>query len=681
MASHGSSKKMLFPPSVQIAKLIMPLKKNREFIIALQKANMIDLIPVDTAYSMEAVNIRESKEKTNILLTKLSTILDAIYLSSDVTSRLQEQVEVDSSFDSIVTLIEETVNDDFTQISDLVNIIEESESEISQFNDLNDFYLNLKRFDVDPSLLFKGERTFTIFGYINENSFERLNWELREITNNSVVIIKQESENDQYPILLTALNKYEESVMNSLRQYNAEIISISEEYSDFDFAHITEIIEAKEAKLLEYKEEMSTYRKEKSDLLLAYYELLTIENERFDLFSKMKRTKSTLICWGWVKETDVDRFKDYMTNTLGDAVDIEITTPDFSEEHYPSAVSNTQSGFFKPYRDLVSAFGVPGYNEIDPMGIMVFLFPFLFGLMFADVGHGLIMALVGLFALYYRKTKGEVTNEFGAYIVNGAELLIMCGISAFFFGFIFGSFFGDETFLRSISWLSFLDVFWDHMFDSSGKRNVMTVLIISFAVGVLIISFGLCLNIYQKIIYRHSIIDPLAPFFLLVFYWGVIIALAVNPTIGFALLAIGLVGLFTVEIMHGGGEGAMMAFDHILSLISNTLSFGRILALNMVHAILSGLPYIMYDRFAGTHLVSHDPATWSLNLWPFIFCATIGALIVIPIEGLISFLHTLRLNWVEWFSKFYEGRGYVFDPVKVKRYHTVEKIISTSAVT
>jgi vacuolar-type H+-ATPase subunit I/STV1 len=80
----------------------------------------------------------------------------------------------------------------------------------------------------------------------------------------------------------------------------------------------------------------------------------------------------------------------------------------------------------------------------------------------------------------------------------------------------------------------------------------------------------------------------------------------------------------------------------------------------------------MYDRFGGTSMVVHDPAEWSLYIGPFIFCAVIGALIVIPVEGLISFLHTLRLNWVEWYSRFYEGRGYAFKPVTVNRRHTIE---------
>ena len=117
----------------------------------------------------------------------------------------------------------------------------------------------------------------------------------------------------------------------------------------------------------------------------------------------------------------------------------------------------------------------------------------------------------------------------------------------------------------------------------------------------------------------------------------------------------------------------MLAVDHLLSLFSNTLSFGRLLAMNTIHFVLAFLPYLFADKFIeGVNVLNHSVLTWEVDIGIWIICAAIGAMIVVPVETVFSTLQSLRLNWVEFFGKFYKGNGTPFVPVKIRRIHSVE---------
>jgi len=123
----------------------------------------------------------------------------------------------------------------------------------------------------------------------------------------------------------------------------------------------------------------------------------------------------------------------------------------------------------------------------------------------------------------------------------------------------------------------------------------------------------------------------------------------------------------------------MLGLDHVLSLLSNTFSFGRLLAMNTIHFVFSFLPYLFINMAVGTSeysLINHEAGQWfevvsPLFIW-WAIAAIIGSLIVIPVETTFSTLQALRLNWVEFFSKFFQGDGIPFSPVEIKRELTQE---------
>jgi vacuolar-type H+-ATPase subunit I/STV1 len=193
---------------------------------------------------------------------------------------------------------------------------------------------------------------------------------------------------------------------------------------------------------------------------------------------------------------------------------------------------------------------------------------------------------------------------------------------------------------------------------------------------------GIWLKFIQNMKYGHGFASKIAPVLLSLFYVGIFSVLyqiiganvashaheglikegfVLPPIPGFNIIIIITIALipilFIVEYLHAKAEGIMDAIDHIIALFSNTLSFSRLMALLLVHAILSGIPFTLI----GYNLALVSPLTESAANW--VIGIVFGLFLIVPLEGLLSFLNSLRLHWVEWFSKFYVGDGKPYTPI------------------
>ncbi|MHA2278706.1 MAG: V-type ATPase 116kDa subunit family protein, partial [Candidatus Kariarchaeaceae archaeon] len=416
----------------------------------------------------------------------------------------------------------------------------------------------------------------------------------------------------------------------------------------------------------------------------------------------------TCILWAWLPDDRKDEFKTSMHSATDGSAIVDFKSGRFDPTITPTYTKNSE--FMQPMRGLVSSFGTPSQKEVDPYPFVKILFPVLFGIMFADVGHGFLLFLIGVWAYRKKKKMDEIPQGISGYMYGGSELLIIMGLTSFLIGFPMNSVFGDETLLWSIEPIRniFEPTTWDFFFkfanesteqeygsisackDDLGpgehcaiERNYVNFLVFSFIVGAIVILLGLILNLYQLRNHRHSDSDLYAALTLTGIYVSAIIT-AVFAVLGISFLvfiSIGLIGVnlfltLYIEKRAHGVDGLMLGVDHIISLLSNTFSFGRLLAMNTIHFVLAFLPYLFLDKaFPG--LLNHDvdEISWMetnqlIILW--VISAALGALIVIPVETTFSTLQSLRLNWVEFFGKFFKGEGVEFKPVKVKRLYTTE---------
>ena len=331
------------------------------------------------------------------------------------------------------------------------------------------------------------------------------------------------------------------------------------------------------------------------------------------------------------------------------------------ETYPPTRILNSR--FVKPFEELTKLYGLPKYDEIDPTPFLAVTFPIIFGLMFGDVGHGLVLLIGGL-------TMGLLIKN-GQGMKNVCYILAACGFGAVIAGLLFGEFFGMQIF----------HPLWFSPFE--GQGNVFNFIIFSLFVGIAQIISGLVIEMANFAV-KHQYADALLTsipkmafyiggVYIIAFYqlnfgaWlsGPILA-AVLP---FTILVIGkpiYLKIAKPKNGHGGAEHAEMdtisgrlfeGGDFFTRLLSNTISYTRILALLMAHWALLLVVY-QISGLIGTG------NTLTLILGGIVIIG--GNIFVIALEGLIVFIHTLRLHFYEWFSKFYAGTGVEFKPYQTR---------------
>jgi len=333
-------------------------------------------------------------------------------------------------------------------------------------------------------------------------------------------------------------------------------------------------------------------------------------------------------------------------------------------EKVPTILKPTPS-YMKAFEKLTFAFGYPSGDEVNPVRIEAITFPILFGIMFADVGQGVLLVLFGiLFSIVKRKIDLEEVSDIIRYVLEGSEMFILWGISTTFFGFLFGEFFGPSGFIHPVS-LGKFGPFYIGGFEPMSEP--MKMLRLSVLIGVLHLSIGLIIRSVNEIKIRHyrHLSVPICWLWLLWggffmwAYWGGIsniskwFAEGLYMLLGIILLPLILLILFT-GIAEGFMEGLGFGVEVFAETLSHTMSYCRLMALGLVHGVMNYLFLVLGGVEHGIFPPSSIPII------------AIGTILVMIIEGLVVFVHTLRLHWVEWFSKFYHGEGIPYKPFKLE---------------
>ena len=325
--------------------------------------------------------------------------------------------------------------------------------------------------------------------------------------------------------------------------------------------------------------------------------------------------------------------------------------------------------FIRPFELITKMYGIPSYSEIDPTPFLAFTFPFIFGLMFGDIGHGLILIVSGILGgiIFRKKTLGKFS-----------WIVFYCGIGATLGGFLYGEFFGNESIFGIplqpiLIYVPFLGPV--NIYDP--LQNIQTVFMFALFIGVVHINLGWSLEFINYV--RQSkkylaITNSLMKIILLtggtylIFHYG--INLRVWLSFPYPILLVILPGILLIVLKPLGkifrisylkkesygslmGEGTVETFETALSILSNVASYIRLLALALAHIAL------MISIQALTGLIQGEGLLFDiLRITGLIF----GNLLVILLEGILVFINTIRLHFYEFFFKFYKGTGTEFFP-------------------
>lgn len=321
---------------------------------------------------------------------------------------------------------------------------------------------------------------------------------------------------------------------------------------------------------------------------------------------------------------------------------------------------------FRPYEILTKMYGTPAYSEIDPTPFLFFTFPLIFGLMFGDIGHGLCLIIAGIIGGIFIKKSNMRKMSW---------IIFYCGWGAIIGGILYGEFFGSEE-IFGIPLNPYIIPFLNISLNNP-LENVMIIFKAAVIIGVIQLNLGWFIQFinYWKQKQKYiAIADSLMKIFLLsggtylVFTWGFDIYTWMEPPYpilwtlipGILLIVMKPMGrllgiTYLKDKSFGGlmGEGTIEAFETVLSVMSNVVSYIRLLALALAHISLLIAIQAMVDLLQGEGILIEI-----FRVLGLIF----GNAVVILIEGLLVFINSIRLTFYEFFSKFFQGSGTEFFP-------------------
>ncbi|MFX1399232.1 MAG: V-type ATP synthase subunit I [Promethearchaeota archaeon] len=374
---------------------------------------------------------------------------------------------------------------------------------------------------------------------------------------------------------------------------------------------------------------------------------------------KKEKTKSTSI---------ENKKKKLVKEKLEQENDLEDSKEEFfnNESDEPPRLTKKHIFFVRPFVSLVKMYGVPSYSEVDPTPFLAITFPLLFGLMFGDIGHGIVLVICGFLGAIIFRNKGENFRNF-------CWIVFYCGWGAIFGGFLYGESFGMESFL-----------IWHltPILENPLGDNLVYVLKFAIIIGVIHINLGWTIqavNYWRQkkkyLAFSDSFIkiSLLTGGTILLFIWGFDIdswfqdpypiLLTLIP--GFLLIVLKPMGkIFRISYLkkesYGSlmGEASMEAFETLLSVLSNAASYIRLLALAIAHIALMIAIETLIGFISGEGIV--------LDILRLIGLI-VGNAVVILLEGLMAFVNNIRLHFYEFFFKFYSGSGKEFVPFHLER--------------
>jgi V/A-type H+-transporting ATPase subunit I len=320
----------------------------------------------------------------------------------------------------------------------------------------------------------------------------------------------------------------------------------------------------------------------------------------------------------------------------------------------------------KPFQMLVSGYGMPSYNTIDPTLFVAVTFLIMFGMMFGDVGHGLVLLISGILL----SVKSLRFKDVG-------KLVAACGIASAVFGVLYGSFFGVETLIPAL-WLKPLE-------------GITALFKVAIGFGVVVVSLGIILNIANSV-RSHSFVenffDKSGPLVGIIYWSGIGIAVTFMMSSGRLPHPIIFFGLFIVPLVlfllrgpilkivgkrrdafpDGAGtyimEGLVGVLEILMGYLANTVSFIRVAAFGLAHAGL------FVAVFSMAELVAAKPggviASWTILI--------LGNVVIILLEGLVVTIQALRLEYYEFFGKFFKPSTSEYKPAFMGRFVGTENV-------
>ena len=669
----------------------------------------------------------EKFEKDDMILEKiniLSQSLESLFKNLDITESDFEKIKIKPDqrkkfeakdvYDILSQLINE-ISYYSHRIDELKKYRTSIEVELEKINTIHASYLFLEKYKLTRDKL-------KVFDHLEFKAFTTFSKNLENIENIFEFshfpnfLHYDNLADDRIAFFIIYPKKQEEEFKNRIRIIHAEEIPILKKYllaNGINFPRITKEIKFVITSLNKNNKELERIRDDNLLLFAAAYEIVqNLEEYNWvsHQFEDLPLNRNSLSFYlpsekkEEIRQGLVEKFEDRITIESIDIKKHKFVTLKEDKDHVhsgklkeekddtdskeesteheekekdlrDSAPTIMRNNFLvRPFETITKMYGVPTYSEIDPTPLIAITFPILFGIMFGDMGHGLVLIISGFVGwLVFRNKKGK---DF----LNFCWIIFYCGFGAVLMGFLYGEFFGMHE-------IKLLNTVFMHLEPvnipivnitlNNPLNNIMTVFKFAVIIGVFHLNLGWFvqfLNYWNQSRKFLGFTDSLVKIMILtggtilIFTYGFDIYTWLEPPYPILLPLVPGILLIVLKpfgkIFHlsylkeetvGGliGEGTMEAFETLLSIMSNAASYIRLLALALAHISLMVAIIAMGNLVQGEGIVNDI-----VNVVGSIF----GNMLVILLEGLLVFINAIRLHFYEFFFKFYQGSGVNYIP-------------------
>ncbi|MFZ2410745.1 MAG: V-type ATP synthase subunit I [Candidatus Methanoperedens sp.] len=603
--------------------------------------------------------------KLSEYLLSLRTISNQLGVLGKEPSLKQSSKELPSQIDEKITKLQKEVSSHFDELRSLEFKIKEKEDLVSAVKPFFGLPLSLEAY--------AGYETVKAYtGFIDAE----IEPQLSKITNNYELFTGEYEKRKIFALFIPVV--YEAPVQKLLqdeRSYVELKVPALKGNPPVIFDELTKEISSLKEKHASIKSELDSIKKEYSEFITAADEYLSIETQKAEAPLRFATSPNAFIIDGWVPASKYDEIEKQLNEATGGLVYLTKTEEEVKEEEIPIELENP--GPAKPFELLIDTFATPKYNEIDPASVLFITFPLFYGIMLGDVGYGIIVAAMAYF----------IKNKFKTGGLNAlALILFLSSLLSIIFGFIYGEFFGFPLFnvvvkgelehgLLGISGPAIAGIHMPvHRFG-----EVQGLLLLTLVIGILHILLGLVIGFRNHVIehgLKHAIFAKGS--WMMILIGGVMAIAKLMPAVmsklpiptsdpvfavGGGLAIIGLILLIA-------GEGFISILE-IPTLLSNVLSYSRILAIGLSSAGIA----LAVNTLSMNLFIKPDGVLMGKGIGLAIVGVVIlfiGHLINLLLGILGPGLHSLRLQYVEFFTKFYEGGGKKYVPFGYNRKYTEE---------
>ncbi|MFW6071964.1 MAG: V-type ATP synthase subunit I [Thermoplasmatota archaeon] len=678
---------------------ISDVERDKEITDLIEPGGIPDIISKLTEYDM-----------------KLSAITEIFERLSDERSTVQEftnPIEIEKikrekkDFDEVLYKIDELIEKHGDHILNLEEKLNRTEERIGELRILNKNIKLMK--DIDIDLCHVGESQYTVIRVgktKNPHKFKKLISDL-ETSYHDIEKVNEE----EYVVIAAAYIRDESEFESILRQgdvrpFDLEGVSGTPKKA---LDNINLKIKQLKDRRDDILDELKLLKEEHEKEYYIIKEELDLYREKKEVLQKFGNTDSSSVLKGWVPKKDVDKVEKLVEKKSDGCAAVITEKPDNPDE-VPTRLDNPK--FIKPFELLTHMFAPPKYDEIDPTFILAPAFVIFFGLMLGDAIYGLLIIITSVILLRGIGKVEKGTRDF-------AYLLLATGVSTVIFGILQGGYLGptkgNHPNLLGRIGLGFInDIAILQTLEGEGP---LILLIISLLIGLFYLNLGILLQFVEhmkKGHYRNIIVENLSwwtlqpgGFILLsgkLFGWynfsyTVNIIAGILSVIGLILMVVRAKGLSFFELT--GFLGDFLSFSRILAL--GLATSGIALTVNVladlivaveVSIILTGILLVVGIAITIKGFLDNNKI-FKIAGYVVLLMGVLGALgylgIITPsapfyvlglfviigghlanavLQALGSFVHSLRLQYVEFFGYFYEGGGSSFTPFKSERKHT-----------